>query len=503
LKHMKKKTSRPLSLLLAAVFALLQFSGCDGIPEPSPAPGASSPEAPSPFPSLLPSATPAASPSPSAAPSPSPEPSASPSVPSDTATATPDATESPTEPPTPSPGPTASPAPWPSVSSHLGDRPEITVLKYYESAVPAGMLVDLEYTKYAAYPDYLVVLKSASVKELPNSNSKTLKSVKYSNRLPLLAQVQGADGKSVWYRVSLSASSVGYIAESAVSVRRFQLDQALTRAMDLRATVDLPATVRISDYNNKPLGGKKVMSPKLPGGKTVDPFGVSRDQSAPAYLAPDKTSSFRYAPDGMLGRLLGTDGDFSAVYFPFWDEVRYVPSTYVEDREVDTKTEDVIKTLTQAVVVDRKNQNIIVLELRGEQWTVISMCYVSTGKKGGYYQPTPLGAYFTDKRPLGTKKIGEFWYIADGANENDPNLHYEGYAPWAIRFCSGAYLHGLPVDVSYDENDKLIFTGRTYESASFLGVSAESHMCVRNYTSHAKFMYQWEKDGQAAVIVID
>lgn len=481
---MINKTIRPIGLLLAATLALLQLAGCGGMPAASSSPGAPSAEAPSPSPP--PSASPAVSASPAAAASPSPGQSSAATATAETAAPTPE----------PSPSPPPSPA-------RPGDRPDVTVLRYYESAIPEGLLVDLRYKKYAANPDYLVVLKSSPVKELPGSSAKTLKTAKYSNRLPLLAQVRGQDGESVWYRVRLSGDTVGYIAESAASVRAFQLEKAFGRVKDLRSTADLPGTVRISHYNNRPRGGRKTMSPKQPGGKTVDPHGVPRDQSAPAYLAPDKSSSFRYALDGTLGRLLGKEGDFCAVYFPYWDEVRYVPSMYVENREVDTNTDDVIKSLTQAAVVDRKNQNIVVFELRGEQWYIVSMCYVSTGKKGGYYQPTPLGAYFTDRRPLGSKKIGEFWYIADGVDENDPDLRYEGYAPWAVRFCGGAYLHGLAVNVKYDEEDKLIFTGRTYESASYLGVKPDSHMCVRNYTSHAKFMYNWVKDGRAGVIVIE
>jgi hypothetical protein len=485
---MKRRIRKLLCLLLAVSFALPQFAGCDGLPLASPTPQATATQAPTDAPQTsAASGTPSASPSLSPAESPAASPTESPSPSPATAT--------PTESPTASPSPTPSP-------SHAGDRADVKVLQYYDGIIPEGLKIDLKYEKYAAYVDYFVVLKSSTVKELPDANAKTLKKVAYSNRLEMLAKVQGADGKSVWYRVRISGS-IGYIAESAGSPRAFQLQKAFDYVLRLQEVADQPDTVRISDYNNKPRGGKKVLSPKLPGGKTVDPYGIARDQAAPAYLAPTLSASFRYMPDGMLCQSLGAVGDMTAVYVPYWDEVRYVPTIYIETKEVDKKTADVIKTLTQAVVVDRANQNITTFEYRGGQWYILSMCFVSTGKKGGYAQPTPLGAYFTDRRPAGTKGIAEFWYFADGADEDDPKTKFEGYAPWGVRFCEGAYLHGLPVSVSYDENDELIFTGRTYESASFLGVSPQSHMCVRNYTSHAKFVYQWIKDGQATVIVIE
>jgi lipoprotein-anchoring transpeptidase ErfK/SrfK len=370
------------------------------------------------------------------------------------------------------------------------------VLQYYDPSVPDGLTVDLKYTAYASTQYYFVVLKAAVVRESPKSGAKALKRVAYSNRLEMLAKVSGSDGKSTWYRVRFSAKSIGYIPASAGSPRSFQLDSALKRLKLLAQIADKPNTVRIHNYNN--VHG---LPPKI-SGKTADSFGTPRDQSAPAYLTPDTKSSFRYIPDGMLCELLGATGKFSEVYVPYWDEVRYVPSAYIYNKDAESKTPDVIKKLTQVVVVDRANQNIMTFENRGGKWVVLSMCFVSTGKKGGYYEPTPLGDFFTDKRPAGKLGIGEFWYMADGVDENNPNAKYEGYAPWAIRFTAGAYLHGLPVDVSYGADGKVIFTGRTYESASFLGVEPESHMCVRNYTSHAKFLYKWITDGNAAVIVI-
>ena len=52
------------------------------------------------------------------------------------------------------------------------------------------------------------------------------------------------------------------------------------------------------------------------------------------------------------------------------------------------------------------------------------------------------------------------------------------------------------------DTGKMIVPG-TAESNGTLGTTPQSHMCVRNYTSHALFMYKWIKLGKAGVIVIE
>jgi hypothetical protein len=284
-----------------------------------------------------------------------------------------------------------------------------------------------------------------------------------------------------------------------VVVRSFQIETAFNRVKALKKIADLDNTTRIANYNNA--AGK---APTQPGGKSVDSLGNSRDQSAPAYISPDTASAFTYAPDGTLCMVMGTVGNFVEAYFPGWDEVRYVPSKSPKGKSYLVPG-DPVSTLTQAIVVDRKNENVMVFEYDGSQWNIVSMCFVSTGKKGGAYQPTPLGDFFTEKHVGKRLGIGEFFYFPDGTPETDAAGHakFEGYAPYAIRFTAGAYLHGMPMGAHYDATDKLVISRRTSEVyGNFIGVYPASHMCVRNYTSHAKFMYSWVKDGQAAVIVM-
>ena len=86
--------------------------------------------------------------------------------------------------------------------------------------------------------------------------------------------------------------------------------------------------------------------------------------------------------------------------------------------------------------------------------------------------------------------------------EQKPKMYYygdgtttiEGFAPHASRFTNGAYIHGVPVN-----NPK----GSIIEYSWSLGTTPRSHMCVRNASSHAKFVYEQSKPMESLVIVLD
>ena len=79
-------------------------------------------------------------------------------------------------------------------------------------------------------------------------------------------------------------------------------------------------------------------------------------------------------------------------------------------------------------------------------------------------------------------------YLVDGTTETG------GFAPYASRFTNGGYIHGVPVNAP---RKSLI------EYSSTLGTTPRSHMCVRNATSHAKFIYDWAPVYETLVFVFD
>ncbi|MFV0516002.1 MAG: L,D-transpeptidase [Aminipila sp.] len=217
-------------------------------------------------------------------------------------------------------------------------------------------------------------------------------------------------------------------------------------------------------------------------GGTVDPLGTNRSAAAPAYADINNLNEFIYLEDGTLVEVLEEDEDYTLVAIVGTGNEYSVPSRYVP-------TDDCLTQLKKVVVVDRTNQNIATFE-KEDQWNVTSYSMATTGKEGKYHELTPLGYYYAIERKV------KFFYVKDGTNE------IEGYAPYAVRFSGGAYIHGVSVGYKYAEDGTQIDPGLR-EFSSSIGTVPLSHKCVRNYTSHAKFIYDWYEHGKTIVIVIE
>ena len=101
---------------------------------------------------------------------------------------------------------------------------------------------------------------------------------------------------------------------------------------------------------------------------------------------------------------------------------------------------------------------------------------------GKYVKETPLGIFVVQE------KKARMIYLVDGSKETG------GFAPYASRFTNGGYIHGVPVNAP---RKSLI------EYSPTLGTTPRSHMCVRNATSHAKFVYDWAPVNETIVFVFD
>ena len=181
--------------------------------------------------------------------------------------------------------------------------------------------------------------------------------------------------------------------------------------------------------------------------RIADTLGVERYQSVPLYLPSDTLVPERYGRRYV--KLLSDSTQFNHV-----------------------------------VVVDRGDQNIATLErLEEGTWAIRSMNPATTGMhRPPYAQETPLGMFVVQQ------KKSRMVFLKDGSAATG------GYAPYASRFTNGAYIHGVPVNVP-----------RTamIEYSWSLGTTPRSHMCVRNATSHAKFVYDWAPTERSLVIVIE
>lgn len=123
----------------------------------------------------------------------------------------------------------------------------------------------------------------------------------------------------------------------------------------------------------------------------------------------------------------------------------------------------------KAIFIDRHNQNITTLERKEKGcWLIRSMNPATTGQhRPPYAQETPLGMFVLQEKK--TKMI----FLKDGSAATG------GFAPYASRFNNGGYIHGVPTNAPA--------TG-IIEYSYTLGTIPRSHMCVRNATSHAKFI---------------
>lgn len=232
----------------------------------------------------------------------------------------------------------------------------------------------------------------------------------------------------------------------------------------------------VDNYKNR--NGK---APKYKG-EDIDALGNSRGAAVPAYSNIKDLNEFIYLPDGTLVEVLEEDYKYTLINV-IGTELEYsVPNQYVASN-------DCLNSLNKVIVVDRTNQNIATFE-KEDIWNITSYSMATTGKEGKYHRLTPLGYYFAiEKKP-------EFFYVKDGTDE------IEGYAPYAVRFTAGAYIHGVATSYRFTEDGNKIDTG-IKEYSSSIGTVPLSHKCVRNYTSHAKFIYDWYEHGKTIVIVIE
>lgn len=211
--------------------------------------------------------------------------------------------------------------------------------------------------------------------------------------------------------------------------------------------------------------------------RVADRNGVERHQSIPLYSLDDSQTPDVYGRDGSPVRIINTDTtDRMTVEMINFEGRWSVPVKYVKNLSDSV-------SFHRVAMVDRTMQTIMTLEKEGDTWFVRSMNPATTGAHNPpYAHETPLGIYVViQKKP-------KMFYTHDGSSE------LAGYAPWASRFTQGGYIHGVPVN---DPNGKPIEYGWS------LGTTPRSHMCVRNATSHAKFVYDWAKLYNSLVVVIE
>jgi len=396
----------------------------------------------------------------------------------------------PTPTPTPEPTPTPTPDPGPYGDGAFVDTE-------YMSEMPADLTQNFKYSKQDWFLDYIVAMEDGIIFDSPDISSNQLTEIDFGDRMQTSAKiVVSPDDEVFWYRVHWTDKeeneSFGYVQSSVAEYRTYQIDRAYEDTLFIEQKVNDEDSLYVYVVNRKnSVGVAPDTGLRDEFDKPIDEFGVLQDQSAPAYKNRALTGEFRYVPDGTLVEIVDPGESVAEVYIPQYDENYFIPREYLKYFWSDPKS--TIERVTQSIVIDRKNQNIMYFEVNKEtdEWEILSMSFVSTGTESEYADPTPLGFFMVQK------KSGNFEYDFDGSNGVRA-----GIAHHVLRFSGGAYNHGVPLNYKKDEKGNLALP-RIRESHPSLGVQPESHMCVRNYTSHAKFLYDRIYIGKAIIIVIE
>lgn len=381
----------------------------------------------------------------------------------------------------------------------------------FSLSLPDRISLDhIDYNTYDIGYFYVVATNNAvNIRSGPDVDSPVVKSLGLYSKINVFEKVKGQYFKTSdsdeWYRVywyEKDEIKTGYVYSKIVSFRTFNFYSAIRQIEHLESFVgDVNHTGKINNY--KTVNGYA----PLRNGSETDAFGYKRDQSAPLYESQSTDSDFRYLLDGMIFDILDDSSDLYYVYVPYFDVYGYLPKKYVS-------TSNTIENLTQTIFVDLSNQNIMSLEKVDDIWQVKSISYATSGKESEFKEETVPGYY------AAIQKRDKFIYLDDETDELD------GYAPYAIRFNGGAYLHGFPVnyrwnteqvlisEAEYDEEGLLIKEAE-YEEVRIgspidpgfieysytLGTVPLSHKCIRNPTSHALFMYNWVVLDQNVIII--
>ena len=364
----------------------------------------------------------------------------------------------------------------------IGSKSDNTVLEQYNSVLPGNIYEALQYFHYNISYDYFLITaeNGVEIRETPDPAENIMGYLENLDKVSLLQRVEGKEiaGSNIWYRIAAEKNNQtveGYVHSTTGIPRTFRFEEMKSAVDELRRELQQGELHFISNYKNE--NG----TPPQEGPEAVDEYGYRVYHSAPAYDWADTEANYRYVPDGMLVRILQEEGDFYQVNIPQFNGNFYVPKQFID-------IENSLDWLNHVVVVDREQQNQAAFELAGENLNLVSYTLATTGFSGEYSFETSPGLY----KVLGKRE--RFEYLEKGSQE------IAGYAPHAIRFSGGAYIHGVPVPYDQQNGQKIDPGFREYIQT--IGTFPRSSMCVRNYTSHAEFLFNWMDTRHGAVIVI-
>ncbi|NLK73045.1 MAG: L,D-transpeptidase family protein [Clostridiales bacterium] len=359
---------------------------------------------------------------------------------------------------------------------------ESVMIEENATLLPEEVEVNLKYDKYFINYDYVVVINDVNIREAPSLSGKVIRTATSFEKINLYETVKGEYiekyKSDVWYHVywwNGEDKQFGFILAPLVEMRRFQFDKMYSEIEKVTSEFKKGKLTFINNYKN---GAGYA---PLYKGTEKDKYGTRRSQSAPGYFDLSDKENFAYIEDGTLVRIIDSTDEYYKVYVLHRGLQCWVPKKYMKSKN--------LSEVKKIVIIDRNNQNEGVFEYINGKWVLVSYTLATTGERAQHKIETALGYFYA------IEKKAKFLYLDDETKE------IAGYAPYAIRFSGGTYIHGIPVNYTIKE-EKKIDPGHIEYTAT-IGTTPRSHRCVRNYTSHAKFLYDWVEIGKTVIIVIE
>ncbi len=343
--------------------------------------------------------------------------------------------------------------------------------------------IDLMYNKYLMPNDYIVITEEkTNIYNSPMEERSVLGEAYLYEKIKVINELEGSlineKNMNKWYSIAWTNENgellYGFIPENVGLLRTFRFDKMYDSIIEFEKQLKNSRYGYVSNYKN--ING----APPLINNKDRDKYGINAYQSAPLYYNLKDMKEMRYVPDGMMVFILDESSEYFKVKIMDYEGEYWIPKKYVS-------LENNLNVLSKAIVVDINNQNEGVFEKRGDRWTLVSYGLATTGVQGTYTFETPVGKFKV------LEKKDRFYYLDDITKE------IAGYAPYGIRFAQGAYIHGVPVE--YIKSDGENIDPGHKEFLFTIGTVPRSHKCVRNYTSHAKYLYDWVDTNNTGVIV--
>lgn len=134
-------------------------------------------------------------------------------------------------------------------------------------------------------------------------------------------------------------------------------------------------------------------TPPSINGKSMDRYGTTKNQAIPLYSPENLSQPNHYGRDGALVAILDRGAQYTTIKVFSREGQWLVPNRYLKTSPA--------QSFEKVIVVDRKNQHVVLLENAGSSWKVRSMTPATTGRNHPpYSQPTPLGVFVVQQKNI-------------------------------------------------------------------------------------------------------